>query len=413
MPEASGTVTLDAIRDAADLIEGAIVHTPLVRSAPLSEMLGAEIHLKLETLQRTGSFKDRGALVKLKRLSPQAARNGVIAVSAGNHAQGVAHHAQRLGIPATIVMPKGTPFTKIVRTRALGARVVLHGESVDAAEPFARELAAREALTFVHPYDDPSIIAGQGTIALEMLAVRPDLDAIIVPIGGGGLIAGIATAVKALAPGTEIVGVEAELYPSTYQRLHGLDPSSGGETIAEGIAVKDPGRLTLEVVQRLVDDILLVDELALEAAVQTMVEEARVVAEGAGAAPLAALTAHRERFEGRRVGLVVSGANIDSRLLASVLMRGLVRAGRIARLRVTVSDQPGMLAKIAQHIGETGGNIVEIYHQRLFYDVPVKLTEADIVIETRDANHVRDIVTRLIAAGFPTRRLDDTAAHGD
>ena len=405
------TVTIDDIRAAAESISGEVVETPTVRSGGLSDRLGAEIYLKLETLQRTGSFKDRGALVKLKSLEETAAKAGVIAISAGNHAQGVAYHAQRLGIPATIVMPKGTPFTKVIHTEAFGAQVILHGDNVDEAKPFADEMAARNGLTFIHPYDDPRIVAGQGTIAIEMLDAVPDLDVIVVPIGGGGLISGVATAAKALRPDIEIVGVEAELYPSMYQALNDLAPSSGGETIAEGIAVKTPGELTLGIVRALVDDIVLVDEAELEAAVQVMIEEAKVLAEGAGAAPLAAIAKVPERFADRKVGIVVGGGNIDSRLLASVLMRGMVRAGRMARLRVTISDQPGTLAQIAAQIGDTGGNIVEIVHQRMFYDVPVKLAEADVIVETRDESHIQDIIARLAAAGFPTVRLDDTATR--
>jgi threonine dehydratase len=308
-------------------------------------------------------------------------------------------------------MPKGTPFTKVIHTESYGAQVILHGDNVNEAGPFADELAAQDGLTFIHPYDDPRIVAGQGTIAIEMLDAVPDIDVVVVPIGGGGLISGVATAAKARRPEIEIVGVEAELYPSMYQALNDLPPSSGGETIAEGIAVKTPGELTLEIVRALVDDIVLVDEAELEAAVQVMIEEAKVLAEGAGAAPLAAIAQDRERFAGRKVGIVVGGGNIDSRLLASMLMRGMVRAGRMARLRVTISDQPGTLAQIAQRIGDTGGNIVEIIHQRMFYDVPVKLAEADVVVETRDESHIQEIIDRLAAAGFPTVRLDDTATR--
>jgi threonine dehydratase len=406
------TITIEAIRGAATTIAGAVVRTPLVRSGPLSDWLDADVHLKLETLQYTGSFKDRGALVKLRGLSPQAAKRGVIAVSAGNHAQGVAYHAQRLGIPATIVMPKPTPFTKINRTEALGARVVLHGGFVGECTPFAEDLVAKENLTFVHPYDDPDIIAGQGTVGLEILEDMPDIDTIIAPIGGGGLIAGIATAAQALRPETEIVGVEAALFPSMQQALAGRDAEAGGETIAEGIAVKSPGALTLPIVRERVSEVLTADEPALEDAVREMLVRARVLAEGAGAAPLAALIANRERFAGRRVCLVVSGANIDSRLLASVLMRGLVRDGRMVRLRVTISDAPGTLAQVTRQIGDAGGNIVEIVHQRLFYDVPVKQAEADIVVETRNPAHVEEIVGRLNQAGFPTRPLGYSAHSG-
>lgn len=406
------TVTLKSIRAAARTIQGEVVRTPIVRSGPLSDATGAEIFLKLETLQRTGSFKDRGAFVKLKSVSRDGGK-GVIAISAGNHAQGVAYHAQRLGIPATIVMPKGTPFTKIVRTRDFGAHVVLEGESVSDAKPFADEIAAAEDLVFIHPYDDPEIVSGQGTIGLEIFEDIPDLNTIVVPIGGGGVIAGIAMAAKELNPKIEIIGVEAQLYPSMYQAIHGLPPTSGGESIAEGIAVKAPGVITKEIVSRYVDDIILVDELNLESAVQIMVEIGKLIVEGAGAAPLAAIRQQQDRFAGRRIGLIACGANIDSRLLSSILLRGMVRLGRMARLRVEISDQPGVLSRVTQQIGEAGGNIVEIYHQRMFYDVPVKRAEADIVVETRDSAHIEEIISRLTTAGFPTRRLDDTASEMD
>ena len=405
-------VSIDDIRAAAKTIQGAVPRTPLVRSGALSEEFGADIHLKLETLHFTGSFKDRGALVKLRSLPKDAARNGVIAVSAGNHAQGVAYHAKRLGIPATIVMPVSTPFTKINRTEALGARIELHGDSVSACVPFAQEMMAAENLTFVHPFDDAHIIAGQGTVGLEILEDLPNVDTLIVPIGGGGLAAGIATAVKALKPDVEIIGVEAALYPSMAQAVRGEKSTAGGETIAEGIAVKTPGALTIPIVRDLLDDLVTADELTLEDAVATMAVTAKVVAEGAGAAPLAAVMAARERFAGKTVALVVSGGNIDSRMLASVLMRGLVRDGQIARLRVTISDAPGTLARVAQSIGTLGGNIVEIVHQRMFFDVPVKQAEADIVVETRDEEHVEEIIAALTADGFPTRRLGDTAGTG-
>ncbi len=342
--EGTVSVTIEDIRAARGIIQGPILETPTIRSGALSDMLLAEVFLKLETLQRTGSFKVRGALVKMDSLSPAQRNKGVIAVSAGNHAQGVALHAQRLGAPATIVMPEGTPFTKIGQTRAFGARVLTHGATVDEAEPYALELAREQGLTFIHPFDDAKIIAGQGTIGLEMLEVVPDLDCLIVPIGGGGLISGIATAAKAVRPTIEVIGVEADLYPSMYQSLHGLPPTSGGETLAEGIAVKTPGVLTLEIVRRLVDDIILVDETAIETAVQTLLDTGKVMAEGAGAVPLAAMMTNRERFMGRNVGLVICGANIDPRILASILMRGMIRAGRLIRLRVAIKDSPGALS---------------------------------------------------------------------
>ncbi len=406
------TVTTDTIRDAARTLQGAVVRTPTVRSGPLSALTGAEVYLKLETLQYTGSFKDRGALVKLASLTAEQAKRGVIAVSAGNHAQGVAYHARRLGIPATIVMPLATPFTKISRTEALGARVLLHGDTVSGCLPFAEDIMRKEKLTFVHPFDDEAIIAGQGTVGLEILEDLPAFDAVIVPVGGGGLISGIATAVAASGRKAEIIGVEAALYPSMQCSLRGEPIPPGGPTLAEGIAVKTPGKLTLPIIRACVADMVVADELALENAVQTMLCTAKVLAEGAGAAPLAALTAMRERFLGKTVVLVVSGANIDSRILASVLMRGMVRSGQMARLRVTISDAPGSLARVAQQIADRGGNIVEIVHHRLFFDVPVKQAEVDIVVETQDVDHVAEIIGHLEKEGFPTWRLGDTAHSG-
>jgi threonine dehydratase len=399
-------VSIAEIRDAAGAIAGRVKRTPSVDAPRLAELVGAErIVLKLENQQYTGSFKDRGALVKLLSLTPEERKSGVAAMSAGNHAQGVAYHAKRLGIPATIVMPEGTPFTKIERTRHLGARVLVEGDGFDSAGAFAREMSAREGLVFVHPYDDDRIIAGQGTIGLEMLADDPDLDCLIVPIGGGGLIAGIATAAKALKPGIDILGVEAKLYPSMYNAVRGLDPASGGSTIAEGIAVKRPGERTKPIIEALVSDILLVGEDTLERAVMQLIELQKVVAEGAGAAGLAAMLAYRERIAGKRVGTVIAGGNIDSRMLAHILLRGLVRDGRMVRLRIEITDQPGALARLAGVIGKAGGNIIEIYHQRMFHDVPVKKADIDAVVETRNAEHVREIVQGLNAIGFPTRLL--------
>jgi threonine dehydratase len=399
-------VSIAEIRDAAGAIAGRVKRTPSVDAPRLAELVGAErIVLKLENQQYTGSFKDRGALVKLLSLTPEERKSGVAAMSAGNHAQGVAYHAKRLGIPATIVMPEGTPFTKIERTRHLGARVLVEGDGFDSAGAFAREMSAREGLVFVHPYDDDRIIAGQGTIGLEMLADDPDLDCLIVPIGGGGLIAGIATAAKALKPGIDILGVEAKLYPSMYNAVRGLDPASGGSTIAEGIAVKRPGERTKPIIEALVSDILLVGEDTLERAVMQLMELQKVVSEGAGAAGLAAMLAYRERIAGKRVGTVIAGGNIDSRMLAHILLRGLVRDGRMVRLRIEITDQPGALARLAGVIGKAGGNIIEIYHQRMFHDVPVKKADIDAVVETRNAEHVREIVQGLNAIGFPTRLL--------
>jgi threonine dehydratase len=400
------TVTLDDIRAAADTIAGHVVRTPAVAAPRLAAATGtAALVLKLENQQFTGSFKDRGACNKLRGLSPQEAKAGVIAMSAGNHAQGVAYHAQRFGIPATIVMPEGTPFNKVERTRSFGARVVLRGDSIDSSAVHARELAQRERLTFVHPYDDEKIVGGQGTIGLELFADAPDLDIVVVPIGGGGVMAGTATALKALNPKIEMIGVEAALYPSMHHAIRKLAPANGGQTIAEGIAVKSPGAITKAIIERLVSDILLADEDALERAVQVLVETQKIVAEGAGAAGLAALLAHPTRFAGKRVGIVICGGNIDSRILSQVLMRGMVRDGRVATLRIQITDSPGVLGLLARTIGEAGGNIIEIYHQRMFYDLPVKKADVDAMIETRNAGHVREIVGKLQEAGFPTRVL--------
>ncbi len=408
------TVSIDDIRAAAATLAGQIVRTPAVAAPRLAEMTGAaSVILKLENQQYTGSFKDRGAFVKLKSLTPAEAKTGVIAMSAGNHAQGVAYHARRLGIPATIVMPLGTPFTKVERTRSLEARVLIEGDSIDSAAVFAREIAGRENLTFVHPYDDERIIAGQGTIGLELLADWPDLDTIVVPIGGGGIIAGIATAAKALKPGVDIIGVEAALYPSMRNAIHDLPPPAGGASIAEGIAVKSPGALTRAIIERLVSDILLVDEDTLETAVHVMAECQKIVAEGAGAAGLAAMLAHRATFAGKRVGVIVCGGNIDPRLLAQVLLRGLVRDGRIVTLRIEISDTPGVLGRLANLIGEAGGNIIDIHHRRLFSDLPVKRADVDAIVETRNAAHVDVIMRDLQVGGFPTRQLSSRSAGGE
>lgn len=406
------TVTAEDIKAAAEMIEGEVIRTPLVAAPRLGDMLGCELYLKLENQQYTGSFKDRGALVKLKSLTAEQMKRGVIAMSAGNHAQGVAYHAQRLGIPATIVMPEFAPFSKVERTKGFGARVVLIGDTLDASAVSAREIAKKENLTFVHPYDDERIIAGQGTIGFEMLADQPALDSIIVPIGGGGIISGIATAAKSIKPEIEIIGVEAHLFPSMHQAIHGGEVNPGGQTLADGIAVKVPGALTREIIERLVSDIVLVGESAIETAIHVLIEEQKIVAEGAGAAGFAALLQERERFAGRKVGVVICGGNIDVRMLSWILTRGLVRDGRMVRLRIGIVDRPGVLAKVAQLIGETGGNIIEVYHQRLFYDVPAKQADVDAVVETRNVEHVQEIIGALRQGGFPTRVLSARSDEG-
>ncbi|MDX1710648.1 MAG: threonine ammonia-lyase [Rhodovibrionaceae bacterium] len=406
------SVSLDDIKTAAETISGEVIRTPLIHATRLSEMLDCELYLKLENHQHTGSFKDRGSLNKLKNLTPQQQERGVIAMSAGNHAQGVAYHATRLGIPSVIVMPEAAPFTKVERTRTLGARVVQAGETIDEAADTANQLMEEEGLTFVHPYDDPLIVAGQGTIGLEIFEDNPDIDAIVVPIGGGGICSGIATAAKALNADVEMFGVEAELYPSMFQTIHKLDPTSGGASIADGIAVKRPGKLTRQIIEALVSEIFLVDEGMLETAITNLVEYQKIVAEGAGAAGVAAIIKEFERFKGRKVATVICGGNIDVRLLASVLMRGLVRDGRLVRLRIDITDQPGVLAKVAGLIGRCGGNIVEVYHQRLFHDVPVKKAEVDAVIETRNRDHVMEIIDALKDGGFQTRVLSTLSSDG-
>ena len=401
------TVTVDDVRRAGGAIKGAVPKSPTLRAAALSDLASCEVFLKLESLQPTGSFKERGALNKLLTLDRAQRKTGVVAMSAGNHAQGVACHARRLGIPATIVMPEGTPFTKIDRTEALGAKVVLKGASLVEARRAADALAAEHALTLVHPYDDPAVIAGQGTIALELLADCPDLDTLLVPIGGGGLISGIAVAAKAIKPKIAIVGVQSSLYPSMYRIMHGEPPGAPAEgaTLAEGIAVKEPGKITGKIVSNLVSDIRLVTEPQLENAVELLIERQRIVVEGAGAAGVAALLADPEPFRGRRIGIIITGGNIDARLLASLLMRGLVRGGRLVRLRAELPDLPGVLSRVAAIIGGNGANIVEVHHQRLFHDTSVKRAELDVVIETQNRRHVDTIIDALVAGGFPTHLL--------
>jgi threonine dehydratase len=395
-------VTVDDIRAAARRISGAVERTPCVHSRTLSQLTGAEVFLKFENLQFTASFKERGALNKLACLSESERRRGVIAMSAGNHAQAVAYHAARLGIPALIVMPKGSPNTKVKNTQVHGATVVLEGENLFEAGKHARALAARDNLVFVHPYEDPLIIAGQGTVGIEMLEAVPQLEVIVVPVGGGGLVSGIATAAKALNEEIMIYGVETRNYPSMYQRLNNLPVECGGDTIAEGIAVKDVGATALGIIRSLVEQVLVVEEETIERAVVALIEIEKTVAEGAGAAGLAALLQHPGRFAGKRVGIPISGGNIDSRVLASVLMRGLVRDGRLVRLRVTMPDVSGSLAKVAALIAEAGGNIVEIQHQRIFGTSSVRSPEVEFLIETRDRAHTDALVRTLETHGVKT-----------
>jgi threonine dehydratase len=400
-------VTFERIKDAAAALKGEVAATPMSCSRTLSALFGCEIWLKFENLQFTASFKERGALAKLKALGPAERQRGVIAMSAGNHAQAVAYHAQRLGIPATIVMPETTPHVKVKHTEDFGAEVILAGEGLSEASARALQLAESRSLVFVHPYDDEHVIAGQGTVALEMLSAVPALDALIVPVGGGGLIAGCAVAAHALNPKLEIFGVEAALYPSIANALHGRLGPCAGSTIAEGIAVKTPGALTLPIIKAEVADILLASEIELERAVSDLVNIEKTVAEGAGAAALAGLAANRARFEGRKVGLILSGGNIDPRLLAYVLLRERARAGCLLTLHIEAKDRPGFLARVAGTIGKAGGNIIDVTHSRLLTGLPAKEADIGFTIETRDAAHGRQIVQALRDAGIALRRRGD------
>jgi threonine dehydratase len=385
---------------AAARLAGAIVRTPTLRSQTLSQLVGAEVWLKFENLQFTAAYKERGALNTLLQLDAEARGRGVIAASAGNHAQGLAYHAHRLGIPATIVMPRPTPTVKVTQTEGHGATVILEGETFDAAYAHARKLEAEGGLTFVHPFDHPHIIAGQGTVALEMLADAPGLDTLVVPIGGGGLFSGMGVAARGIDPSIRLIGVQAELYPSMYAAVKHLDLPCAGDTLAEGIAVKQPGTLTRRFVEALADDIVLVTERDLEKAVSLLLQIEKTVVEGAGAAGLAALLAHPDRFAGRRVGIVLCGGNIDTRLLANVLLRDLARSGRLARLRVRLQDRPGALFNVARIFHEQQVNIIEVYHQRVFTTLPAKGLITDIECETRDRAHLERLIAALRAAAY-------------
>ncbi len=397
--------TIDDIRAAAKRIEGSLVRTPMLKSRTLSELIGAEVWLKYENLQFTSAYKERGALNKLLQLSDEERSRGVITASAGNHAQAVAYHARLLGIPATIVMPEPTPTVKVSQTKGHGAKVILFGAMFDDAYAKARELEQEQGMVFVHPFDDPDVIAGQGTLALEMLEVAPDLDTFCIPIGGGGLMSGIAIAARALKPDVTLFGAEAELYPSMKCAIEGCKLPLGGDTLAEGIAVKEPGELTSRILRELIDEVLLVPERDLEHAVALLVGIEKSVVEGAGAAGLAAMLADPARFAGRKVATVLCGGNIDTHLLANVLVRELVRTGRIARLRVAAQDQPGALAAITARFHEAGVNIIEIRHSRIFTALPAKDTVIEVECEARDAAAVDQVVEMLESAGFQVERV--------
>ncbi len=404
------TVTVADIRAAARAIAGSVLRTPMLPAPKLSALTGATVYVKYENLQVTNSFKERGALNKLLSLDATQRARGVIAMSAGNHAQAVAYHAARLGIPGTIVMPVTTPFVKVEATRAHGAAIVLDGETVEEARERADIIARERGLSWVHPYDDPLVIAGQGTIALEMLDDVPDLDMLVIPIGGGGLIAGNAIAARAVRPAIEIVGVEAALYPSFWNALRSDNRRSGGPTLAEGIAVKDVGRLALPVVRELVSDIVLVDEEHLERAVNAFLTLQKTMAEGAGAAGLAAMLVQPEKFRGRKVGLILCGGNIDPRILASVMVRELEREERMVSFRLTIPDRPGVLGLIATRLGQLGANILEVDHRRLFLDVPAKGAKLDVTVETRDRAHAEEIRAALADDGYEPARIEAATA---
>ena len=388
------------IQSAAGRLQGQLLDTPCIESRTLSHLTGAQVFLKFENLQYTASFKERGACNKLAQLTLAERQSGVIAMSAGNHAQGVAYHAQRLGIRAVVVMPRFTPGVKIERTRGFGAEVVLHGDSLDEARAHALTMAQERGMVFVHPYDDAAIVAGQGTVGLEMLSTVPELDTLVIAIGGGGLIAGIATAAKAINPAIEVVGVQTSRFPSMVNAFKGTQHPQGSSTIADGIAVGTPGVLPLAIIKQLVSDVLLVDEGDIEQAMVMLLEIEKTLVEGAGAAGLAALLKYPERFAGKKVGLVLCGGNIDPLLLASIIERGMVRAGRLARITVSVRDVPGALAKITTIVADAGANIDEVHHQRAFTLLAAQNVEIELVIQTRGKDHISQVLAALGAAGF-------------
>ena len=393
-------LSLHDIQAAAERLKGQVLDTPCVESRTLSEIVGAQVFLKFENLQFTASFKERGAYNKLAQLSAQERSKGVIAMSAGNHAQGVAYHAQRLGIRAVIVMPSFTPGVKVSRTRGFGADVVLHGSTLDEARQHAYTIAQAQGLVFVHPYDDEAVAAGQGTLGLEMLAAVPDLDTLVIAVGGGGLIAGVATAAKALRPDIEIIGVQTERFPAMVNAIKGTHHVQGTSSIAEGIAVGTPGTVALEVVRRLVDDLVLVDEGDIEQAVLMLLEIEKTLVEGAGAAGLAAMLRYPERFAGKRVGLVLCGGNIDPLLLAAIIERGMVRSGRLARIQVSARDVPGVLAAITKAVADAGANIEEVHHQRAFTLLAAQNVEIELVLQARGKAHVQEVLESLRGKGM-------------
>jgi threonine dehydratase len=399
-------LTVEDVRGAARRISGAVVRTPTLHSKTLSSIAGAEIWLKFENQQFTAAYKERGALNALLQMDPEQRARGVIAASAGNHSQGLSYHGTRLGVPVTIVMPRTTPTVKVMQTESVGGKVMLEGETFDEAYEYARSMERQLGLTFVHPFDDPVVAAGQGTVGLEMLEDAPEIETLVVPIGGGGLISGMGTVAKAQVPPVEVIGVQAQLYPSAYSRFKDEDLPCGGDTLAEGIAVKEPGVFTSGVIKQVVDDILLVGERELEEAVSLLLQIEKTVVEGAGAAGLAAVLAHRERFAGKKIGLVLCGGNIDTRLLANVLLRDLARSGRLARLTITLQDRPGALHKVMSEFAEHNVNILEIYHQRIFTNLPAKGLVTDIECEARDREQLDKLIAALRERGYSVSQVE-------
>ena len=407
-PETQGSslLTLADVRAAAERISGQVVRTPTLYSKTLSNITGADIWLKFENLQFTAAYKERGALNALLQLTEEQRSRGVIAASAGNHAQGLSYHGTRLGMPVTIVMPRTTPTVKVMQTESVGGKVVLEGETFDEAYAHARKLEGELGLTFVHPFDDPRVAAGQGTVALEMLEDAPEIETLVVPIGGGGLLSGMGTAARGIKPGIGLVGVQAQLFPSMYAKLKHLDLPCGGDTLAEGIAVKEPGEFTSKVLASIVDDVVLVSEAALESAVAVLLQIEKTVVEGAGAAGLAAVMTHKKRFAGRKVGIVLCGGNIDTRLLANVLLRDLARSGRLGRLRITLQDRPGALFKVVEEFNRHQVNILEVWHQRIFTSLPAKGLTAEIECEARDREQIGRLVAGLRAKGYDLEQVE-------
>ena len=403
---ATDLLTIAHVRAAAERIAGQVVRTPMMHSQTLSEIAQAEVWLKFENLQFTAAYKERGALNALLLLTEEQRNHGVIAASAGNHSQGLSYHGTRLGVPVTIVMPRPTPAVKVMQTESVGGKVVLHGETFDEANAHARELEAERGLTFVHPFDDPNVAAGAGTVALEMLEEQPDFDGLVTPIGGGGLISGMATVAKAVNPAIEVTGVQAALFPSMYTHIKGSGETCGGDTLAEGIAVKEPGAFTSQIIAQKVDDIVLVRESALERAVSLLLQIEKTVVEGAGAAGLAAVLDAPERFAGQKLGLVLCGGNIDPRLLANVLLRDLARSGRLARLRITLQDRPGALFRVMREFDANNVNIIEIYHQRIFTSLPAKGLITDIECEARDRSQIDALVKALHDKGYSVEAVE-------